>query len=157
MAWRIWANAWQADPIYRHLSSGEVGVFGATIMHSLSLSLSLCTCMQGDFPNGFYHSTNAAVKHLVQLWRIKMRQTNRKYVCSGLSEWLWNVCRLFREVLVYFMFPFLCITFLLLQFETTNAHSFIKATVLQHTSSFHRGTKLYKTATSSAMHVTELS
>jgi hypothetical protein len=25
-------------------------------------------CKQSDFPNGFYHSSKAAVKHLVQLW-----------------------------------------------------------------------------------------
>ena len=77
LAWRIWAKAWPADPIYRHLSSGEVGVFGATIMHSLSF----CLCMQGDFPNGFYHSTNAAVKHLVQLWRMKMRHRLTENIC----------------------------------------------------------------------------
>jgi len=64
--------------------------------------------------------------------------------------------QVFRGVLGYFIFSFLCITFQLLQFETANAHSFIKATVLQRTSSFHRGAHLYKTVTSTAMHVTEL-
>jgi len=78
---------------------------------SLSLSLSLCTCMQGDFPNGFYHSTNAAVKHLVQLWRMKMRQTIRKYVFSGLSEWLWNVCRFLEEYSGILYSPFSALHF----------------------------------------------
>ena len=44
--------------------------------------------------------------------------------------------QVFREVLRYFIFSFLCITTQLLQFESNNTHSCIKSTVVQHTNSF---------------------